>query len=62
MKPIAIISFLTLTACSTQGMYENVQHNKLLECDKEPTMDARAACKKANSISYKEYEQERNKP
>jgi hypothetical protein len=61
MKYLLIISFVVLSACSTRNIYDVVQDNRRMDCNKEPTMDAQEACKKANSMSYSDYEKERKK-
>ncbi|WP_020408070.1 hypothetical protein [Hahella ganghwensis] len=61
--PVALISLLTLSGCSTssnRGMYESIQSSNQFECSKLP-LPQYEECMRQNSMDYNEYRREREK-
>lgn len=64
MKPltlgILIAVSMCISACSNRQVYDAVQNNRRLECDKMPDSAAREECLKQYSESYDSYQRERD--
>jgi hypothetical protein len=59
MKGLLLLSFAALlAACSERAVYDNLQHNNRLQCDKVPLSEYDACVERA-SKPYDDYERER---
>tara|TARA_B100000676_G_C18014049_1_gene808470 strand:- start:749 stop:946 length:198 start_codon:yes stop_codon:yes gene_type:complete len=59
MKRLLLLSFVApLAACSEKAVYDNLQHNNRLQCDKAPLSEY-DACMERASKSYEDYARER---
>ena len=56
---LMIIACNVLTACSNRQVYDAVQNNRRLECDKLPDSAQRDECLQQYSESYDEYQRKR---
>jgi hypothetical protein len=61
MKSIALISLVLLASCTNQAVYESIQSDARLECNRESTPSAQEKCRE-KLLPYKEYERKRNEP
>ena len=57
-KMLLFIPALLLTACSQKAVYDNIQLNNRLQCDKVPLPEY-DACMERASKPYETYERER---
>ncbi|MED5388622.1 MAG: hypothetical protein VX793_07195 [Pseudomonadota bacterium] len=59
MKTLLLLSVVALlAACSEKAVYDNLQHNNRLQCDKVPLSEY-DACMERASKPYEDYERER---
>ena len=58
---IAILATAVLGACTNKQLYETIQSNERLECQKEVRTTEYEKCMEEVSQSYEVYQQEREK-
>lgn len=57
-KTLLFITTIFLTACSQKAVYDNIQLNNRIQCDKVPLSEY-DACMERASKSYEDYERQR---
>lgn len=61
IKVFILVSFLGLTACSTQQAYYGLQYSQKNQCQKLlPNDEDYQRCLEANDLSYEEYQRRRD--
>ena len=60
MKPLVLLGLVVLLpACTRQQVYETIQANEQAECQREVRTNAYLQCMEEVSMSYDEYQWER---
>lgn len=57
--PLVVCLGALIFGCSNKQVYQDIQHNRLAACDREPNESARAECMQGLDRSYEAYKHER---
>lgn len=58
---VCVIILVGLSGCSTEFVYDNLQRQRLEQCQKLPTRDQRVECQRQATQSHDAYEAERER-